>query len=112
MAKFINAYPGTLILPNGDKIATGQEVDLAKDALENEGVKGWVADGWLVKPGSIAKPAPTEDTAALKKALADAEGTVASLSADLEKERTARADADAKVAELTAELEAATKPKA
>lgn len=112
MAKFLNVYPGTLILPNGDKIEPRQEVDLSKDATDNAGVKGWIDDGWLVKPGSVAKAAPSEDVTALKKALADAEGTVTALTAELDAARTGSADLEAKVAQLTADLEAATKPAA
>lgn len=110
MAKFVNAYPGTLILPNGDKIAPKQEVDLSKDATDNAGVKGWIEDGWLVKPGAVAKAAPSEDSAALKKALSDAEGTVTSLTAELDAERAKTAELEAKIAQLTSDLEAATKP--
>ena len=55
MAKFRSTYPGTLILPNGDEVAPGAEVDLGKEAMENAGVKEWLDAGWLVKPTAPGK---------------------------------------------------------
>lgn len=111
MAKLTSTYPGTLVLPDATEIAPGATVEVPADALENAGVKEWLDNRWLVKPGSVAKPV-ADDSAATKKALESAEGTVKALTAELDAERAKSADLEAKVAELNAALEEATKPKA
>lgn len=85
-----STYPGKLILPNGDEIATGADVTIAKDAAKNPGVIEWITNGWLVDPASI--PAPE-------------------MAADLLVITNERDDLLAKVAELQAALDAATAPK-
>lgn len=49
MAKFVSAYPGKLILPNGDEIASGADVEISADVAKNVAVAGWVKDGWLTE---------------------------------------------------------------
>ena len=86
-----NVSPGKLILPNGQEIAPGGEVEITKDLAENAGVKSWIADGLL------GNALPAKQSADL-----------AAENARLTAENEAQA---AQIAQLTADLEAATKPK-
>ncbi len=58
MAKHVSAYPGTLILPNGDEIALGAEAEISAEMAKNAGVAEWIELGWL---------APKAEKAADKK---------------------------------------------
>lgn len=49
MAKFMSTYPGKLILPNGDEIAPGAEVEISVDLAKNAAVGEWVKVGWLTE---------------------------------------------------------------
>lgn len=109
--KLVNVYPGKLVLPDGTEVLPGASVEISKEVAENAGVKEWLEAEWLVKPGAV-RAAPTDDTASLKKALADAEGSLKALTAELDTERAKSADLEAKLAEANAALEAATKPAA
>jgi hypothetical protein len=126
MTKYVNVYPGILVLPNGDEVAKGATVDLSSKDAENFGVQEWLSKGYLVKPGDAPKAAPTEDTkalhaeierltAALSKANTEMEAVAKANnegSAELAKVAKERDDAVASVASLTAELETAKKAKA
>lgn len=55
MAKHVSAYPGKLVLPNGDEIAPGAEVELSAELAKNAGVASWIESGWLVPKSADAK---------------------------------------------------------
>ncbi|MHA3913854.1 hypothetical protein [Halovulum sp. GXIMD14793] len=55
MAKFVSNSAGDLVLPNGETIKPGAEVDLKDDATKNLGVQAWIKDGLLVALKSEAK---------------------------------------------------------
>ena len=106
--KYVNAYPGTLVLPDGEEIASGATVDLSDTQAKNAGVKEWLASKWLVKPG--AERAPVEDPSEVKKALNDAMGTLTALTDELERERAKTAALEKDLADAKAALEEAPKP--
>lgn len=47
MPKFVSAYPGKLILPDGTEVDNGGEVEISAELAKNVGVKGWI-DGELL----------------------------------------------------------------
>lgn len=47
MTKFVSAYPGKLILPDGDTIEAGSEADLDAATVKNAAVADWIKAGWL-----------------------------------------------------------------
>ena len=49
MAKFVSTYPGKLILPNGDEISPGAEVEISAEDAKNLAVSEWIKDGWLTE---------------------------------------------------------------
>jgi len=57
MPKFVNAYAGTLIMPDKTKVEPGESVDVDKETLENKAVKEWVNDKWLVTEAAAKKAA-------------------------------------------------------
>jgi hypothetical protein len=104
MAKFTCNNQAGLFLPGSEAVlGFGEEIDLGKDEVSNAAVAGWIKAGILVSAKDFAKPVVSEDTTALKAALATA-------TADLEAERAKTAELQAKVDQLTADLEAVTKP--
>lgn len=55
MAKHVSAYPGKLVLPNGDEIAPGADVEITAELAKNAGVASWVENGWLVAKAAEPK---------------------------------------------------------
>lgn len=49
MAKFVSTYPGKLILPKGDEISPGAEVEISAEDVKNVAVSEWIKDGWLTE---------------------------------------------------------------
>ena len=47
MAKHVSAYPGLLVLPNGEEIAHGADVEITAELAKNAGVADWIERGWL-----------------------------------------------------------------
>lgn len=67
MGIYNSMYPGTLVLPNGEKIMPKAEgVILTPDALENAGVQGWIASKWL-EPAPAPAPETSSKTVPAKK---------------------------------------------
>lgn len=95
--KLFNVSPGLLILPDGTEVPPGGDFELTKDLAANAGVKSWLADGL------VAGNAPTRGDAGDSAEVAALKDTVAALTARV-------AEADGQIAKLTADLEAATKP--
>ena len=57
MARHTNTYPGTLVMPDGTEVKSGDDVTISADLAKNEGVAGWIESGWLVPPAKAAQPA-------------------------------------------------------
>lgn len=47
MPKFVSAYPGKLILPDGETIEAGGDADLDAATVKNVAVAEWIKAGWL-----------------------------------------------------------------
>ena len=50
MARHTNTYFGTLVMPDGTEVKSGDDVTISADLAKNEGVAGWIESGWLVPP--------------------------------------------------------------
>ena len=48
MARHTSTYPGTLVMPDGTEVKSGDDVTTSADLAKNEGVAGWIESGWLV----------------------------------------------------------------
>ena len=48
MARHTSTYPGTLVMPDGTEVKSGDDVTISADLAKNEGVAGWIESGWLV----------------------------------------------------------------
>ena len=48
MARHTSTYPGTLVMPDGTEVKSGDDVTISADLAKNAGVAEWLASGWLV----------------------------------------------------------------
>ena len=48
MARHTSTYPGTLVMPDGTEVKSGDDVTISADLAKNEGVAGWIESGWRV----------------------------------------------------------------
>lgn len=62
MARHISTYPGKLILPSGEEVLPGGEVEISAETAKNAGVQEWIASGWLA-----ATPSKKADQAGTSK---------------------------------------------
>jgi septal ring factor EnvC (AmiA/AmiB activator) len=110
---FVGMNAGGLVLPSGEAILHGQEVELGEDVLANSGVQSWIKEGLLVPAGAIAAAstdsesdanlrALIEEMEALRKAIAEAGDAHQKVTVQLD-------DANKQIEGLKVELEAANK---